>query len=65
MTVVRVRSAAGGWEAVFEVEPRWGDAASIARRLRAEGAAARRRGPEVIVDADGGVVGDDSRSPTP
>lgn len=61
MTIVRVRCA-GRWEAEIHVEPRWGDAASIARRLRGDGLHARRKGAEVHVDAPAGVTGEDTLS---
>lgn len=49
MTIVRIRKARA-WEVVIEVEPIYGDASSVARRLRMTGAKARSANGEVIVD---------------
>lgn len=50
MTTVRIQGP--GWEVVTEVASVYGDAAGVARRLRAEGLAAQKRGAEVLVNAN-------------
>ena len=50
MTTVRVQGP--GWVAVILVAPLYGDSAAVARRLRAEGCAAQKRGAEVVVNAN-------------
>lgn len=49
--IVRVQGPT--WEAVIEVQGIYGDAGGIAARLRAQGLAARRKGVEVLVNANG------------
>lgn len=50
MTVVRVQHAS--WEVVVETPAIYGDAGSVAARLRAEGVQARKKGNEVLVNAN-------------
>lgn len=48
--LVRVQGPA--WEVLIEVDGIYGDASGVAARLRAGGAAARRKGDEVLVNAN-------------
>lgn len=50
--MIRVLIQGLGWTAVIEVDPQFGDAAGVARRLRAMGLAARVRAGEVLVNAN-------------
>jgi hypothetical protein len=49
-TTVRVQGPT--WEIVIEIDPIHGDAGGIAAKLRQEGLAARKRGDEVLVNAN-------------
>lgn len=53
-TTVRVQGPT--WEAVVEVAAIYGDAAGVAARLRAQGLAARKRGAEVLVNANAEIT---------
>jgi hypothetical protein len=50
MTIVRVVHAE--WQVLIEVPTLYGDAVGVARRLRKDGLAARKVGPEVHVNAN-------------